>query len=93
MYNDYYSGLSIRFEVGGEIVKVDGTGGRRPPRISEGSGGRPGPHRGAGAEPRWGSRGRSPWKQNEFDLLTLTKIAFPQRNFNKSHFLKRTLRY
>ena len=24
-------GLSIRFEVGGEIVKVDGTGGRRPP--------------------------------------------------------------
>ena len=25
------AGLSIRFEVGGEIVKVDGTGGRRPP--------------------------------------------------------------
>ena len=26
-----YTGLSIRFEVGGEIVKVDGTGGHRPP--------------------------------------------------------------
>ena len=63
------SGLSIRFEVGGEIVKVDSPGDRRAP------------HR------------RGVWKQNEFDLLTLTKIAFPQRNFNKSHFLKRTLRY
>ena len=91
-YYYYYSGLSLRFEVGGEIVKVDGTGGRRPLH-RRGIWGRLGPQWGTGAEPRWGSRGRSPQKRNEFDLLTFTKIAFPQRNFNKSHFLKRTLRY
>ena len=33
------SGLSIGFEVGGDILKVDGTGGRRPPY---GPGARPG---------------------------------------------------
>ena len=54
-------------------------------------GGWRGPGRGTGAEPRWGSRGQSPRKQNKFNLLTLPKIAFPQRNSNRSHFLKRTV--
>ena len=29
--------------------------------------------------------------QYEFDLLKLTKISFPQSNYNKSHFPKRTI--
>ena len=43
------------------------------------------------AEPCWGSRGQSPQKQSELNILTLPKIAFPQRNSSKSHFLKRTV--
>ena len=46
----------------------------------EGSGGRPGPQRGTGAEPRWGSRGRSPREQNGFGVFTLAKTAFPESN-------------
>lgn len=30
-------------------------------------------------------------EQNEFDVLTVPKIAFPHRNSNKLHFLKRTV--
>ena len=46
----------------------------------EGSGGRPGPHRGTGAVPCWGSRGRSPREQNGFGVFTLAKTAFPESN-------------
>lgn len=52
-----------------------------PPRTPVGYGGRA----------LLGVQGQSPRKQNEFNLLTLPKIAFPQRNPNKSHFLKRTV--
>ena len=65
--------------------------GAEGPHRGEGSGGRRDPQRGTGGKPRWGSRGLSPRKQNEFDVLTLPKIAFPHRNSNKLHFLKRTV--
>ena len=58
-------------------MKVDKTEGRRPSCIGKGSGAAEGPQQGTGPEARWGSRGRSPRKQNEFDLFTLTKSAFP----------------
>ena len=58
------SGLSIGYEVGGDILKVDGTGSRRPPYgTGARPGGRRGPQRGTGAEPSLGSKGRSPRKQ------------------------------
>ena len=55
-------------------------------RRHEGSGGRPGPQRGTGAEPRWGPRGRSPREQNEFEAFTLVKCASPQSNSHKVKF-------
>lgn len=61
------------------------------PPTGEGSGGRWGPQQGTGAEPCWGSRGQSLRKQNEFNVLALPNIAFPQRNSSNSHFLKRTV--
>ena len=61
------------------------------PPTGEGFGGRRGPQRDTRAEPRWGSRGQSPRKQNEFNVLILSKIAFPQGHSNKSHFVKRTV--
>ena len=68
-----HAGLSIRFEVDGDISKVDGFGGRRPLR----------------RQGVWellmlplGVQGRSPWKQNEFNVLTLPKIAFPREIFS-----------
>ena len=54
-------------------MKVDSSRGGRPLCIGEGSGGHRGPQRGIGAEPRWRSRGQT-LKQNEFDLLTFTKL-------------------
>lgn len=47
--------MSIRFEVGGDILKV-----ARGPLTGEGFGGRPGPQQGTGAEPCWGSGGKAP---------------------------------
>jgi len=51
------------------------------PYTGEGSGGADAPQRGTGAEPPWALRGQRPQKRNEFNILTLPKIAFPQRNF------------
>ena len=80
----------MRFEVGGDILKVDSYGGQSPPlSTGEGSGGCWGPQQGTGAERHWGSRGKSPQKENEFNVLTLPRIAFLQRNSSKSRFLKR----
>jgi len=67
------SGLSIRFEVGGYILKVDGYGFQRAPSPSHRRdlGGAEAPSRVQGQSPR------NPKKQNEFDILALPKIAFP----------------
>lgn len=59
--NTINTGLSIRFEVGGDILKGAGAGDRRPSR-GKGSGNWRGPQLSTGAEP---IGGLAP-KQNEF---------------------------
>ena len=58
-----------------------------PPR-GEGSGGRLGPQQGTGAVPRWGSRGRSPRKQNRFEVFALAEIGSPKSNANNSEYFE-----
>ena len=82
-----WAGLSIRFEVGGEIVKVDGTGGRRPPHRRVVWGAAQAPSGVQGQSPVGGPGANPP----EAKWVWLIDIAFPQSNYNKSHFLKRTL--
>ena len=62
------AGLSIGFEVDGDILKVDGYEGQRPLTQARGLGAADAPSGVQGAEPRWGSRGRSPREQNEFNV-------------------------
>ena len=70
------SGLSKHFQVDGDKQKVDGTGCQRHPH-RQGIWGWHRPQRGTGAEPRWGSRGRSPQEQNEFGVFTqVLKLPF-----------------
>ena len=60
---------------------------RRPPR-GEGSGGRLCPQQGTGAAPLWGSRGRSPWKQNGFEVFALAEIGSPESNANNPEYFQ-----
>ena len=53
----------------------------------EGPGGRLGPQRGTGAAPRWRSRGRSPRKQNGFEVFALAEIGSPESNANNPEYL------
>ena len=57
------------------------------PPGGEGSGGRLGPQRGTGAEPRRGSRGRSPRKQNGFEVFALAEIGSPESDANNPEYL------
>ena len=54
----------------------------------EGSGGRLCPQWGTGAVPRWGSSGRSPQKQNGFEVFVLAEIGSPESNANNPEYFE-----
>ena len=54
----------------------------------KGSGGHLGPQRGTGAAPHWGSRGRSPRKQNGYEVFALAKIGSPKSNANNPEYFE-----
>ena len=61
--------------------------GPEAPPGGKGSGDRLGPQQGKGAEPRWGSRGRSPQKRNGFEVFALAEIGSPKSNANNPEYL------
>ena len=90
IYSGFHSrkackGLSIRFEVDGDI-ESSWLWGLEAPTQARSLGATDAPSGVQGQSPVEGPR-----KQNELNISTLPKIACPQRNFNKSHFLKRTV--
>ena len=73
---DTQSGLSIGFEVDGDILKVDGYGGRRPPKQARGLGAADAPSGVQGQSPVGGPGGEAPGSKMNLMFDIAKKLTF-----------------